>query len=51
MGIPILQHTATVLDLAKDFLIERLVPERVKSDALHVAMAAVHGMDYLLTCR
>jgi len=35
--------------LAKLLLSHELVPESVKADAAHLAMAAVHGVDYLLT--
>jgi hypothetical protein len=47
---------AAVLDVTEDaiLLAEELVagggmPERARIDALHVAMATVHGMNYLLT--
>jgi hypothetical protein len=34
-------------------LLSRLIPSRAETDAAHVATAAVHGMDFLLTwnCR
>ena len=35
--------------LTKLLLSHELVPESVKADAAHLAMAAVHGVDYLLT--
>jgi len=35
--------------LAKLLLAYELVPEPVKADAYHLATAAIHGMDYLLT--
>ena len=28
---------------------EKVIPEKAKEDALHIATAAFHGMDYLLT--
>lgn len=49
VGLPLLELNRAALDLAK-VLAERVpVPERAVEDALHVAVAAVHGMDYLLT--
>ena len=40
-------------ELSKALVRGRAVPERAETDALHVAVAAVHGVDYLLTwnCR
>jgi predicted nucleic acid-binding protein len=35
--------------LAKWLMLHKLVPESVKADAMHLAMAAVHGAHYLLT--
>lgn len=47
---------ATLLDVTEDVIVlgERLIlggglPAKAKVDALHIAVAAVHGMDYLLT--
>jgi hypothetical protein len=39
--------------LARMLLLEKAVPHKAQADALHIAAAAVHGMDYLLTwnCR
>jgi predicted nucleic acid-binding protein len=36
-------------DLAKAMIENGLVPPRFPEDALHLAVAALHGMDYLLT--
>lgn len=53
-------NDTTVLEVTEDavLLAQRLIgggglPTQARIDALHVAMAAVHGMDYLLTwnCR
>ncbi|MBR0197240.1 MAG: type II toxin-antitoxin system VapC family toxin [Kiritimatiellae bacterium] len=38
-----------VLSLAKDLLREHAIPEKETLDALHIATAAVYGMDILLT--
>jgi predicted nucleic acid-binding protein len=35
--------------LAKRLIENRVVPQEYPGDALHIALAAVHGMDYLLT--
>lgn len=36
-------------DLAKHLLSSRLVPAKAALDAVHVAVASVHGMDFLAT--
>jgi hypothetical protein len=45
----ILRVDANVASLARAVLAANALPEKAKVDALHVAAAAVHGMDYLLT--
>jgi predicted nucleic acid-binding protein len=42
-----------VVDLAMALLTEGALPEKATDDALHVAVSAYHGIDYLLTwnCR
>lgn len=52
-GIPILPITDAVSVLAAALLKEGALPERAADDALHLAIAAYHGVDYLLTwnCR
>lgn len=47
--IPILELKEPVFNLAEMLLVEKAIPENAKEDALHVAIAAYHGMDYLLT--
>lgn len=51
--IPILPITNAVSDLATSLLKEGALPEKAADDALHLAIAAYHGVDYLLTwnCR
>ena len=51
--LPVLQLSAEAIELAKAFVAEGVFPERASEDALHVAVAAVNGMDFLLTwnCR
>lgn len=52
-GIPILPITEAVIALSKALLRGRAFPAKALDDALHVAVSAVHGIDYLLTwnCR
>jgi len=52
-GIPSLPIDDAVQELARSFVERRIVPEKVVEDALHVAVAAIQGMDFLLTwnCR
>lgn len=48
-GFPLLDVTEKVTALATD-LIERIpLPERAEVDALHIAVAVINGMDYLMT--
>ena len=48
-SLPLLHFTDSVLSLAERLIYESALPEKAAEDALHVAVAAVHGMDYLLT--
>ncbi len=52
-GIPLLNVTDEIRELASRFLAEGGVPAHAEVDALHIAAATVHAMDYLLTwnCR
>ena len=52
-GIASLATTDEAIELAKDLVKQGALPEKVTDDAMHVALAAVHGIDYLLTwnCR
>ena len=45
--MPILNDAAT--DLAERLLIAAALPPNAREDVLHVALATVHGVDYLLT--
>jgi hypothetical protein len=51
--VPELETTDAARDLAKVLVAHVPFPERAQVDALHIAVATVHGMDYLLTwnCR
>ena len=48
-GLPILEINDTAEKLAKRFLEESAIPASSPEDALHIALATVHGMDFLLT--
>jgi len=47
--IPRLGTTEAVGDLAARLVASGVVPRKAAEDALHIAVAAVHGVDYLLT--
>ena len=51
--IPRLSATPQVLQLARALIAEGLIPQKAGEDAAHIAVATVHGMDFLLTwnCR
>lgn len=51
--IPKLELTPEVLQLAAELVADAAIPQEAGQDALHVAVATVHGMHYLLTwnCR
>ena len=48
-GIPSLDVTEEVDELAARLLTGGLIPAKAAQDAFHVAVSAVHGMDFLLT--
>jgi hypothetical protein len=52
-GIKLLAFSPEAVALAKGLLKRQALPAKAENDALHVALAAVHGMDFLLTwnCR
>jgi predicted nucleic acid-binding protein len=52
-GIPQLEVTSQVVALAKTLIDTGALPAEAMDDATHLAVAAVHGIDYLLTwnCR
>lgn len=47
--LPLLASTVPALELADRLLRECRLPARAATDAVHIALATVHGMDYLLT--
>ncbi|MCX5682485.1 MAG: type II toxin-antitoxin system VapC family toxin [Planctomycetota bacterium] len=52
-GVPRLLVTEQAVGLARDLVKAHALPEQGVEDALHIAVAAVHGMDILVTwnCR
>jgi hypothetical protein len=48
-GLPLLEQSDEVEALARALIDQVPLPERAAADALHIATAAAHGMDYLLT--
>ena len=48
-GIPLLDETSDAERLAAMLMRGVPLPERAKADAYHIATAAVHGLDYLIT--
>ncbi|MFH1114391.1 MAG: type II toxin-antitoxin system VapC family toxin [Pseudomonadota bacterium] len=51
--IPLLELTEETFHLAMGLVEKGPIPEGAREDALHIALATVHGMDFLLTwnCR
>ena len=52
-GIPILVLTEDVVALSKALIEEKALPAKALDDSLHIAVSAVHNINYLLTwnCR
>jgi hypothetical protein len=48
-GIPLLAVTDEAGELAAKLVDEGAVPRKAAEDALHLALAAVHGIQFLLT--
>ncbi len=48
-GLPILDLSEEVVDLARALNVSLALPEKAVTDAAHIATAAVHGMHFLLT--
>ena len=49
--VPVLPTTEEVDDLAGKLLAGELIPAKAATDAFHIAIATVHRMDFLLTCK
>lgn len=48
-SLPLLELNEAVQDLAAQFLMKSNLPSKAADDAVHIAVATVHGLDYLLT--
>ncbi len=48
-GLKLLEITVDGIELAKDLVAAGIVPVKASEDALHIAIATVHFVDYLLT--
>nr|VFK25633.1 MAG: hypothetical protein BECKLPF1236A_GA0070988_104845 [Candidatus Kentron sp. LPFa]VFK36078.1 MAG: hypothetical protein BECKLPF1236C_GA0070990_104805 [Candidatus Kentron sp. LPFa] len=48
-NIPILETTENAVDLSRILVAEKAIPETSTEDALPIGIAAVQGMDFLLT--
>ena len=51
--VPLLLITEQALNIAEALVRQGIIPPKAAEDALHIAVATVHGVDYLLTwnCR
>lgn len=47
--LPLLDISEKVIEVAGDLIASSIIPQRFADDAYHIACAAVHRMDYLLT--
>ena len=52
-GISLLKLNESVGSIAKELLSQGIIPQKAADDAIHIAVASVHSIDYLLTwnCR
>jgi hypothetical protein len=48
-GLPVLAASVRAEGLASGLIAERALPAKALDDAAHIAVATVHGMDFLLT--
>jgi len=48
-NVPLLEITPEVADLAERLIMRLPLPPKAGADALHIALAAYHGMSFLLT--
>src|SRR6185295_779713 len=49
MEIPVLAINESSPSLARDMIDRKVIPQMYAEDASHIAIATVHGLDYLLT--
>ena len=48
-GLPVMAVTLEATTLAEQLIQSRSLPTKAEVDALHIGIATVHGMEYLLT--
>ena len=48
-GVPALEITNEVVALSEALIDAKALPQKAVGDSLHIALSAVHGLDYLLT--
>lgn len=48
-GLPLLRVTTEAIEISKALVVRGIIPAKAAEDALHIAMATVHAMDFLLT--
>jgi predicted nucleic acid-binding protein len=48
-AVPEIEVNPEALSLAQALVADGIVPQKAAADALHISIATVHGMDYLLT--
>jgi predicted nucleic acid-binding protein len=48
-GVPLVELNQAVRNLSAQFLTQSNLPAKASDDAVHIAAATVHGLDYLLT--
>lgn len=48
-GFPLLEVTEAVENLATQFMMKSNLPSKASDDAIHIALATVNSLDYLLT--
>lgn len=48
-GIPLLELNDNVLSIAEMLLAGQVIPSKAADDAIHIAVASVHRIDYLVT--
>lgn len=48
-GIPLLELTDDVVSIAEVLLARQIIPTKAADDAIHIAVASVHRVDYLVT--
>lgn len=46
-NLPVLELNEAIQDLAAQFLTKSNLPSKASDDAIHIATATVHGLDYL----